>query len=78
MSEAIPAVVEAIPAVVAPVVMEKSNSSLSLTARDVLFIGIGFGAGFAFKHYRNVYLEWKRKKLERGLSSLILSNFNLV
>ena len=42
---------------------EVVEAVFKVTPRDVFMVTIGFGLGFTFKHYRNVYLEWKRKKL---------------
>lgn len=42
---------------------EAVRAVFKVTPRDVFMVTIGFGLGFTFKHYRNVYLEWKRKKL---------------
>ena len=42
---------------------ETVKEVFKVTARDVFMVTIGFGLGFTFKHYRNVYLEWKRKRL---------------
>jgi len=47
-------------------VLSETKSSSSIGPKDVLLIGVGFGLGYAFKHYRNVYLEWKRKKIGMG------------
>ena len=52
---------------------EVVGAVFKVTPRDVFMVTIGFGLGFTFKHYRNVYLEWKRKKLvsPRQLSKLL-------
>ena len=52
---------------------EVVGAVFKVTPRDVLMVTVGFGLGFTFKHYRNVYLEWKRKKLvsPRQLSKLL-------
>ncbi|CAG5104007.1 Oidioi.mRNA.OKI2018_I69.chr1.g1042.t1.cds [Oikopleura dioica] len=49
-------------------VSKESSSILSkVTVRDVLVFGVGFSVGWAFKHFRNKYLEMKRKWLLRSL-----------
>jgi len=53
---------------------ETVRAVFKVTPRDVVMVTIGFGLGFTFKHYRNVYLEWKRKKL---LASLEKANLAL-
>jgi len=53
---------------------EAVRAVFKVTPRDVFMVTIGFGLGFTFKHYRNVYLEWKRKKL---LASLEKANLAL-
>ena len=48
------------------IVDEPVKKVLKIGARDVFFLVLGAAAGYAAKHYRNIYLEWKRKRLESG------------
>ena len=52
--------------VVEKVIEEAPKKFFQLTARDVFFVAVGAAAGYAAKHYRNIYLEWKRKRLGGG------------
>jgi len=45
-----------------------AKSALKVTPRDILMLSIGVGCGWALKHYRNIYLEWKRKRLMASLA----------
>ena len=54
--------------IIEPVVEVTTKSALKLTPRDVVLFAIGVGTGWALKHYRNIYLEWKRKRLMTSLA----------
>ena len=54
--------------IIEPVVEVTTKSALKVNPRDLFMLAIGVGTGWALKHYRNIYLEWKRKRLMASLA----------
>ena len=48
---------------VVEVIEEVPKKVSALSPRDIMFLLIGGALGWTAKHYRNVYLEWKRERL---------------